>query len=95
MFAITTPADIALLGAAIAAMVSAIRLIAGDEPVDLAALIGAAAPMPWPRGVQEEEPHPWRFELLDRRPKPVAPSVDPGCATGLATHPAPAGQATG
>jgi hypothetical protein len=24
--------------------------------------------LPWPRGVQEEEPQPWRLELLDRRP---------------------------
>ena len=84
MFAITTFADLAILAALIVAWCAVIRLVAGDQPLDLTALLGQAAPMPWPRGVQEEEPQRWRLELLDRRPaarirarSAVAPRIPP------------------
>lgn len=59
--------------AAVASLV-VVRRVAGDQPIDLAVLFGDAGHMPWPRGVQEEEPRPWRFELLDRRPAAVSPA---------------------
>jgi hypothetical protein len=95
VFAITTFADIAILAALIAAWFLVVRLIAGDQPVDLAALFGAATRMPWPRGVQEEEPQPWRLELLDRRPTAPDPGIDRRAATDTPAHAAHAGCATG
>ena len=43
---------------ALVASLVVVRRLAGDQPIDLAALFGHATPMPWPRGVQEEEPRP-------------------------------------
>ena len=60
--------------AAIASLV-AVRRLAGDQPIDLAVLFGDAAHLPWPRGVQEEEPRPWRFEVIDRRPMVAGPTA--------------------
>jgi hypothetical protein len=48
-----------VLGATVAPIVVAIRLLAGwTDPFDGAARV---APATWPKGVQEEEPRPWRF----------------------------------
>jgi hypothetical protein len=52
-----------------------VRRLAGGQPIDLAVLFGNAGHMPWPRGVQEEEPRPWRFELLDRRRTAAGPNA--------------------
>jgi hypothetical protein len=65
---------------AVVASLVAVRRLAGDQPIDLAALFGNAGHMPWPRGIQEEEPRPWRFDLLDHRPA----AADPRTATKTA-----------
>jgi hypothetical protein len=55
-------AQMVLVTAAVAApIVLLARLLAGDESVSLADLAFAAGRPSWPRGVQEEEPAPWRF----------------------------------
>ena len=95
MFAITTFADLAILVALIVAWCTVIRLVAGDQPLDLTALLGQASTMPWPRGVQEEEPPRWRLELLDRRPPASDPREERGRAPDPAPQPAQAGCATG
>jgi hypothetical protein len=38
-----------------------VRLAAGDGDLGFDALIRADTTLPWPKGVQEEEPKPWRF----------------------------------
>ena len=57
-----------------------IRLLAGREGGGVAAvnLFGVQGEMPWPRGVQEEEPPRWRVELLERRPRFRADCVPSG-----------------
>ena len=95
MFAITTFADLTILAALIVAWCAVIRLVAGDQPLDLTALLGQAAPMPGPRGVQEEEPQRWRLELLDRRPAAPDPREERGRAQDPAPQPAQARCATG
>jgi hypothetical protein len=60
---------------ALVASLVVVRRLAGDQPIDLAALFGHATPMPWPRGVQEEEPQPWRLERLERRRTAAAPKT--------------------
>ena len=65
----------AIPATAVVASLIVVRLLAGDQPIDLAVLFGQRrGTMPWPRGVQEEEPRPWRFELLDRRPMAAGPT---------------------
>jgi hypothetical protein len=47
-------------------VVVGVRMLAGDQSAD----------MPWPRGVQEEEPKSWNVHVLDRgsvRTRPVGP----------------------
>jgi hypothetical protein len=47
-------------------VVVGVRMLAGGESAD----------MPWPRGVQEQEPKRWNVNLLDRRSartRPVGP----------------------
>ncbi len=41
-----------------------VRVLAGGEGVSLADLFAVSVDLPWPRGVQEEEPTRWRVELL-------------------------------
>ena len=68
MFNVPPPFDVIFLVAAVAALMLGIRRVAGGEPIDLSALFRSpAATLPWPRGVQEEEPRSWRVEILDRR----------------------------
>jgi hypothetical protein len=43
------------------------RLLAGSEGPSLTDLLAIPVDPPWPRGVQEEEPLPWRVERLHRR----------------------------
>jgi hypothetical protein len=40
-----------------------VLLIRALGPVDLSALFRAPSPDAWPRGVQEEEPRPWRLAV--------------------------------
>lgn len=42
------------------------RLLAGDEGSTLTDILAIPIDPPWPRGVQEEEPVPWRVERLAR-----------------------------
>lgn len=75
MFDLTFLPDIAIPAIGLIASVVLVRRLAGDQPVDLAVLFGRAGPMPWPRGVQEEEPQPWRFERPRPAPSPARPLV--------------------
>jgi len=68
MIDLAFPWDIVALAAAVAAMLGVLRLATGGEPVNMAVPFSAPSNAPWPRGVQEEEPAAWRFEVLDRRP---------------------------
>jgi hypothetical protein len=46
----------------------------------LADLVRFRSEMPWPRGVQEEEPVRWQVELLGRSAKATeAPGCEPDC----------------
>jgi hypothetical protein len=67
------PWDVVALAAALATLLGIFRLVTGGEPVDLSALFANPSHLPWPRGVQEEEPTAWRLELLDRKPMAVRP----------------------
>jgi len=72
--------DLVALAVAVAVSLGILRLLTGNEPVNLGAPFAFRAPDPWPRGVQEEDPAPWRLDLLDRRPRaarPVDPAVRP------------------
>lgn len=73
-----------------------LRVLTAGEPVDLADLFRQPGQLPWPRGVQEEEPQPWRLEVLDRRRAPTiiangarhaepTPAADAG-TNGLMPH---------
>ena len=73
MFDLASTLSFVIPATAVVAMIIVVRRLSGDQPVDLAVLFGDAGHMPWPRGVQEEEPRPWRFELLDRRPATANP----------------------
>lgn len=59
------------------AIVGGLRLLAGPNPPGLAGLFTAEpARMPWPQGVQEEEPVPWNIEPTQVRSiqgEPAAP----------------------
>lgn len=52
---------IAVLGVAIAAPFLFVRFVSRGEPLSVMRLFVAPAELPWPRGVQEEEPRPWRW----------------------------------
>jgi hypothetical protein len=51
----------------VAPAVVLIRLLAGTDGPSLPVILGMPLDPPWPRGVQEEEPLPWRLEHLSRR----------------------------
>ncbi len=55
-----------ILGA-VAATLTLTWAIRAGEPADLGTFFGRPWELSWPRGVQEEEPQPWRLELLDGR----------------------------
>ena len=42
------------------------RLIDGNDGPSLASLVGGHQDLPWPRGVQEEEPVRWNMAALSR-----------------------------
>jgi hypothetical protein len=67
------------------------RLIAGRADGSLAVLLAMHADLPWPRGVQEEEPPAWRFEHLAARSPSTSARINAvaGCpARPTRTHPA-------
>jgi len=75
-----------ILGA-VAATLTLTWAIRAGEPADLGTFFGRPWELSWPRGVQEEEPQPWRLELLDRRPAASGsfrPVADDGPCRGTA-----------
>ena len=65
--------------AAVAATLLLTRVLGEGDPADVATLFGRPWELAWPRGVQEDEPEPWRLDRLDAlrpaqrvRPRPVA-----------------------
>ena len=74
MFDLASMLSFAIPATAVVASLIVVRRLAGDQPIDFAVLFGNAADMPWPRGVQEEEPRPWRFEVIERRPMAAGPT---------------------
>ena len=67
MFDIDAITTALLILAAIAAVLVLTWAIGAGDPTDLGLLFGRPWELAWPRGVQEEEPQPWRVDLLDRR----------------------------
>jgi hypothetical protein len=59
--------DIAVFASLVAAPLVLVRFLTREEPVDLSRLFAIPSELPWPHGVQEEEPQPWRLGLLERR----------------------------
>jgi hypothetical protein len=63
------------------------RLLDGTDGPSLASLIGGEHELPWPHGVQEEEPVRWHVEALrpwrDQRPAGVTrTALDRPCSVG-------------
>ena len=63
-------ASLAILGVAITAPFLFVRFVSRGEPLDVLRLFAGPAELPWPRGVQEEEPQPWRWNTLSSQPVP-------------------------
>jgi hypothetical protein len=61
-------ASIAFVGLVIAAPALFVRFVARGEPLDVLRLFTGLAELPWPRGVQEEEPQPWRWNARPWQP---------------------------
>jgi hypothetical protein len=78
VFDLATLFDMAVPVAALIAAIVIVRRLSGDQPVNLVALFGDPLPLPWPRGVQEEDPQPWRFDTPGARAKPAF-SADTTC----------------
>lgn len=57
-----------ILATAIAGPFVFVRSLARSEPLDLFRMFAMPAELPWPRGVQEEEPQPWRWNAWSPRP---------------------------
>ena len=47
--------------------------------------------LPWPHGVQEEEPVPWDLTRLRRRGRDVSLMRQPGCSPSTCAAPSPVG----
>jgi hypothetical protein len=68
----------------VAPVVVLTRLVAGDDGPGLPAILGSPPEAPWPRGVQEEEPLPWRLDRLQLRSSTAQPRADDCRPVGLA-----------
>ena len=105
MFDFDALLSLSIVALGIAGWAAFLRLVSGREPVNLAALFGRPWELSWPRGVQEEEPVPWRVELAHRpghgavtpprpatvaRPEPDAASGPEAAACDCATEDAAA-----
>ena len=56
------------------------RLIGGNDGPSLASLVGGHQELPWPRGVQEEEPVRWNVAAPSRRESDLTRTgPDRGC----------------
>lgn len=67
-----------IVGAAIAGPFIFVRVLARGEPLDLFRMFAAPTELPWPRGVQEEEPQPWRWDARSSRPTPESARSESG-----------------
>ena len=56
--------DLAGVVVLLSGLVFAIRRLAGDEPINLADLFAHPKQLPWPHGVQEDEPIQFHVEAL-------------------------------
>ena len=65
------------------------RLLAGNDGPSLPAILGSPLDPPWPRGVQEEEPLPWRLDRLHGRSTAAEPRVGDCRPIGLGYPSAP------
>ena len=74
MIDLAFPWDVAVPAAALAVLLGIVRLVTGGERVDLTALFIDPTRLPWPRGVQEEDPTAWRLALLDRNDRAGLPA---------------------
>jgi hypothetical protein len=50
------------------------RLLAGRDVDTQVRLFAVQRDLPWPRGVQEEDPPRWRVEIIDASRRHAAPS---------------------
>ena len=74
--------------AALAALLVALlrRLAAWNEGPSLAALVGGPRDLPWPRGVQEEEPVRWDVQRLRRPARREGTVARPALSPGTRPH---------
>jgi hypothetical protein len=70
--------------AALVAVTIILRAIRAGDPVDLGSMFAHPWELDWPRGVQEEEPTPWRLERL----RPDADTVHTVAIPVAPPHPA-------
>ena len=83
MFDPTTLTDLVFVAISLTAMAAILRAIAAGDPVDLGSMFAHPWEATWPRGVQEEEPRPWRLEHLGVRddvPRPIGRPRAPASA---------------
>ena len=50
-----------VLAVTVLPIVVMVRLMAGHDDIGFDPLVRHDATLPWPKGVQEEEPRPWRL----------------------------------
>ena len=62
------------------------RLAAWNEGPSLAALVGGSRDLPWPRGVQEEEPVRWDLQRLRRPARREGTVARPALSPGARPH---------
>jgi hypothetical protein len=53
--------QVAFVAAVFVPFIALVRLLAGRDDLGFADLVRFDASLPWPKGVQEEEPQPWKF----------------------------------
>jgi len=67
LFDIPSPIAVLVLVSLLAVAAKFVGPHAGDSDVVSYSLFGSPTDLGWPKGVQEEDPLPWRVELLSRR----------------------------
>ena len=80
MFDPTTLTNLVFVAISLTAMAAILRAIGAGDPLDLGSMFAHPWEATWPRGVQEEEPRPWRLERLGVRDD--APRPDRAHASG-------------
>ena len=74
-------------------IVLVVRWLGNGDAAGIDGLFASPTDLPWPRGVQEEEPARWKVELIDRRRTPDASTSVPSPGAELRTGRARAGAA--